>query len=295
MDSLTIVAVTFTALSAALLLIFWSGFRRSFDGFPPEAVQESFQSIPLPDHLPDLIKRHLRSIFEAHGIMQIHSLKVWGKARYQISGIWMPVRYHSFYIAGEAFVRRLEFFWHRKTILKGIDYYSQGTGSLDVNGIIRMSESGDKVDRSQWIGLWAESLITSCIDLTDERLRWEVPDRMTVDLVIPNMPGRNDSPPDRLRIRFHPETGRISSVSAPRYRGQLGKKLLTWQIRIRRWHRHKALWMPEYEVLWEDQKKPWCSYKIEGFSVNAEAGRAFDMIQNDAVIKKTGAKSRRKK
>ncbi len=275
MDSLTIVALTVIVLITILLVFFWSGFKRKFEGFPPDSEQIFDGSIMIPEPLPDNVKNHYRTIFKGKQIRDIHTARVWGKARYKISGIWMPLRFQTYYQTGTKFVRHLEFFWHNKIILKGIDYYAEGSGLLDVNGIIRMHEGGEIIDESQWISLWAESLLISAIDLSDSRLRWEEIDTLTSDVIIPGHRQPNDGSFHRIRIRFHPETGLIHSIAANRYRGQLGKKRIPWRIQVRKWHRYGTVWLPEYTVVWEDQKKPWCHYVINGISYNAAEDSQF--------------------
>jgi hypothetical protein len=297
MDSLTVVALTVIVLIAILLVLFWSGFMRKFEGFYPDVKQAFDERIMIPETLPDNAKEHYRTVFKGNQINDIHTALVWGKAKYKISGIWMPLRFQTFYQTGAKFVRHLEFFWHNKIILKGIDYYAEGTGLLDVNGIVRMNERGEMVDESQWISLWAESLLISAIDLSDSRLSWKKIDAFTADMIITDYLQPNVTSSHTIRIKFHPDTGLIHSIAAERYRGQSGKKRIPWRIQVRKWHRRDTMWLPEYTVMWEDQKKPWCQYVIEGISYNAAEDSHF-MISPKPVEKKekkTGVRTRKTK
>jgi hypothetical protein len=288
MDSLTIIGLTLVVFITLLLIIFWAGFRRRVPGFQPEIQSPNSKTISIPDYLPDPLKAHYQSIFEGRGIPLVQSAVLWGTATYKISNLWMPLRYMTYYHSSDGFLRELEFFWHGKTILKGIDFFLKGIGAVQANGIIRMNESGQQVTESQWISFWAESVITATVDITEPALRWEVVNQQQVNLHLPPASSNNKSEEERyLKIYFNNKTGRIDTIRTVRFRGQIENNRIPWCIKVNRWHRKDEEWIPDYSVQWEDQKKPWCHYHLDGIVRNVPVEKSLKKIAPERYKKET--------
>jgi hypothetical protein len=288
MDSLTTIGLALVAFVTFLLILFWAGFRRRFPGFQPEIQAQNPETISIPDYLPDPLKAHYQSIFEGSEIPVVHSAVLWGTATYNISNIWMPLRYMTYYRSGDGFLRELEFFWHNKIILKGIDFFLKGIGAVQANGIIRMNESGQQVTESQWISFWAESVITATVDITDPALRWEEINQQQVILYLPPVSSNNNVEEERhLKIQFNSKTGRIDTIRTVRFRGQLENNRIPWCLKVNRWHRKDVGWIPDYSVQWEDQKKPWCHYHLDGIARNVPVEKSFKKIEPERYKKET--------
>ena len=268
MDPFTIIGLTFIGFVSILTVFFKLGLIRKAKSYQISTEGAATDYRELPDALPGLIKRHLRSIYERDTIPDANTACVWGTARYKVSGIWMPVRYKTTILPGQAFLRSMEFFWYRTVILKGIDFFKDGAGSIRVNGVIRMNESGEKITESQWVSFWAECLLLGLWDLKDERLIWEETGEEDVTVYLPEY--RIDKPARslKLRVRFHPENGRIQYILGERFRGQIARTPTPWMLTVHKWIRQETGWMPVYSLRWGDQKKPWCRYTVDGILRN---------------------------
>ncbi|MDW7677847.1 MAG: hypothetical protein SCK57_09315 [Bacillota bacterium] len=288
MDSLTIIGLTLVVFVTLLLILFWAGFRRRVPGFQPEIQTPNPETVRIPDSLPEPLKAHYQSIFEGSEMPLVRSAVLWGTATFKISNLWMPLRYMTYYRSGEGFLRELEFFWHGKTILKGIDFFLKGIGAVQANGVIRMNESGQHVTESQWISFWAEGVITATAEITNPALRWEVVNQQQVNVYLPPASFKNKEEKEcHLEIHFNTKTGRIDSIRTERYRGQLENNRIPWCIKVNRWHRKDEGWIPDYSVKWEDQKKPWCHYKLDGLVRNAPVEKSLKKIEPEHYKKET--------
>lgn len=191
-------------------------------------------------------------------------------------------------------MRELDFFWYGKTIIKGVDFWIDGVGALQANGVIRMNETGKNVTESQCISGLAESLITGTYDFSQEQVQWNRASEHEAVLMIQTRDGQSsDMKP--IHVYFESKTGRIQGIAAERYRGHLENKRVVWTLNVKKWEKKNGMWVPEYHVKWEDQKRPWCKYTIKDVQVNVTP----DLV-NDAISKintnryKTEPKKRKK-
>lgn len=290
MNSLAIVGYTFIGFITFLLLIFWSGLKRPVKPAEPElplaTPEEKMKGSSFADnsaadaheHLPAPMKAHLASVFPEGIPVGAGGAVVWGRARYRISGLWMPLQYHTWYQLGKAFLRHLSFFWHGKIIIKGIDFFMDGIGALQANGVIRMSESGKKVTESQWISFWAESLLLGLVNFHDQQLNWQTTPEGTVVLELPPFSGKEKEDACSLQLSFHAKTGRVETIKTHRYQGQLAAEKTSWFLHVKKWHQHEATWLPEYTVRWGNQRKPWCHYRIDGIRYGVPVDPMFQQV-----------------
>ncbi|SMP44887.1 DUF6544 family protein [Anoxynatronum buryatiense] len=288
MNSLTIVGYTFVGFIIFLLVIFWSGLKRPVKSLAPDLpdVINAEQSANIREesigmkraHLPVPVRDHLVSVFP-EGQPSTTTAVVWGIARYRISGLWMPLRYETWCQSGNAFLRHLTFFWHGKTIIKGIDFFLDSIGALQANGVIPMNESGKKVTESQWISFWAESLVLGLVDLDDDRLKWKEAETGSVLLELPPFSEKESCDACFLHLRFHAKTGRIETIKAQRYQGQLATERISWFLHVKKWHQHETNWIPEYTVRWGNQRKPWCHYRVDGIRRDVPVDEMFQQVK----------------
>ncbi len=267
MDILTIVGFAIAGFVLVLSIIFMVGFKTKV----PDA-ESAFEIEPIKyeqwkEDIPTLIIKHYESIYEIAGMPVIKTVMFKGKAKYKISNLWMPVIYHTWIENGTGFLRELDFYWYGKTILKGVDFWINGVGALQVNGVIRMNEAGNNVTKSQYINFLAESLLLGIFDFSKEQFTWNTLNENTVRLT---WPSRDDKTQDvhTIDIHFDDRTGRINYISSQRYRGQQENKQIQWTLGVKKWDKKQGMWVPQYHAKWEDQKKPWCHYSIHSVSIN---------------------------
>lgn len=265
MNGIFTVVITIIAVVAVLLSIGWLGFQIEPDSFPPhpDKMQDS-GAVEVPPDLPEPVLRYYKTAAGSQ-VPVIKSAVVWGKAKLRINGIWMPVRFKAYYLPGQAFLRYLEVTWFGKTILRVSDSYMNGQGSMKIEGLLNMRETGEKIDQGQNLAMWGEAVFTPSLAITDTRARWEAVDDETVRLVIP-YGVQNDS----LLYKFDKKTGLISNVSAQRYRGQEDKKT-PWLIEFMEWKTFHSVKIPvRFAVIWENDVSPWSYWTVEGVEYNVD-------------------------
>lgn len=263
MNSILTIAIFLVGIVAVLLTIGWLGFQIEPESFPthPEKTKDA-GTIDVPSDIPEPVKRYYEAATGSH-IPAIKSAVVWGKAKLRINGIWMPVRFKTCYLPGQAFLRYLEVTWFGKTILKVSDTYMNGEGVMKIEGLLNMNETGEKIDQGQNLAMWGETVFMPSVVITDTRARWEAVDEETVRLVIP-FGDQNDS----LLYKFDKKTGLISNISAQRYRGQDDIKT-PWLIEFTEWKMYQSVKIPvRYASIWEDEGSPWSYWTVEGVEYN---------------------------
>lgn len=234
-------------------------FRRRV--FPHTLIRRETCTVELPSNLPKPVYRHFSATLGSQ-VPKIESAVVWGKARFRISGLWMPVRFKAHYVPGQDFYRYMEVTWFSLPILKGSDSYLNGEGVLNIAGNV---ETGEKIAQGQNLAVWAEAVLMPSVFVTDSRARWEAIDDMTARLVVPF-----SEQEDSLLVGFDPQTGLMTQMSAQRYRDQEEKKT-PWWIECLDWKTFHSVKIPaRIAVTWEDEGSPWAFFTVEGVEYNVD-------------------------
>ena len=155
-------------------------------------------------------------------------------------------------------------------ILQGVDAYLDGTGSLDITGLLGLlsiSDRGEKIDQGQNLAMWAEAPFTTPSALVlDSRVRWEPIDDTSARLIFPFGEREEDS----LRFEFDPETGLMTQMSGMRYRDQEETKT-PWRGEYSDWRTVRGIKVPHRLVgTWEDQEEPYIILDLEGAEYNID-------------------------
>ncbi len=246
---------------AALVGIGWVGLRIPPKGFPPPAAKTQDRgSVRLPDNLPEPVYRHFKATL-GDEVPKIESAVVWGRASIK-TGLWMPLRFKAYYIPGQHFYRYMEITWFGLPMVKGTDSYLNGEGVMNIAGNI---SSGEKINQGQILALWAEAVWMPSAFVTDPRIRWEAIDEVSARLVVPFGEGE-----ETLLVKFDPQTGLMTEMSALRYRGQEDKKT-PWRVECMEWQKVGSVIIPTRSaVTWEDEGSPWSFWTIEGTEYNID-------------------------
>ncbi|MGH3149056.1 MAG: DUF6544 family protein, partial [Rubrobacter sp.] len=123
--------------SAALLAgLGWVGLRVRPAPFParPEKTREP-STVGLPPDLPEPVARHFRATL-GEEVRRIETAVVWGRGRFNLNGLWFPMRFKSYHVAGREFRRDMELTWFRAPIFRGYDAYLDGKGTLKFTGLL---------------------------------------------------------------------------------------------------------------------------------------------------------------
>ncbi|MDQ3662099.1 MAG: hypothetical protein M3454_13795, partial [Actinomycetota bacterium] len=84
-----------------------------------------------------------------------------------------------------------------------------------------------------------------------------------IRLSVPFAAGR-----DVASVRF--TDGRPSRFSALRFR-RIGQPKIWWHVDYSKWFVKEGIAVPQrIEVTWEDERRPWLSFDLDGFAANVE-------------------------
>ena len=240
----------------------WLGFQIPPKSLPPHPDKtQNLGTVELSPDLPKPVYRHFTETLGSQA-PRIESAVVWGKAKFRISGLWMPVRFKAHYVPGQDFYRYMEVTWFGLPILRGSDSYLNGEGILNMAGNV---ETGEKIAQGQNLAVWAEAVWMPSVFVTDSRVRWEAVNDVSARLFVPFAEQE-----DSLLVRFDPQTGLMTQMSAQRYRDQEEKKT-PWRIECMDWETFHSVKIPiRAAVAWEDEGSPWAFFAVEGVEYNVD-------------------------
>jgi hypothetical protein len=214
----------------------------------------------LPPDLPEPARGHFRATLGERA-PRIETAVVWG--RFNLNGLWFPMRFESYNVAGREFRRDMELAWFGAPVFRGYDAYLDGKGTLKITGLfglIKVSGEGEKFDQGDNLAMWAEAPFTTPSALVlDPRIRWDPIDASSARLVVPFKGGE-----DSLRVAFDPETGLITRVFGMRFRDQEETKT-PWHGESSERGTVHGIKVPHRPAgVWEDREGPYVILDLEG-------------------------------
>ncbi len=211
-----------------------------------------------PD-LPEPVLRHFRDTLGEHP-QQITSAVVWGRGRACIRGIWMPLRFRTWYLPGEAFLRRVEVTWFTRPVMRGVEYYRNGKGFFELGG---NREEGPHRDFNEQVAMWAEMLWLPSVLVHGPLAQWEAVSETEARLNFNTGTGAGS-----LLAQFDPATGRMQSLSGLRMEEELGTTE-PWQLNLLEWKNFHGLLLPYHtSVAWGEGGSPTSYWVIDGVAYN---------------------------
>jgi hypothetical protein len=266
MRNATKVAVA-TANSIALLGgVGWLGLRIKPESFPPHPQRTGdIDTVELPSDLPEPVRKHFR-VALGERVPQVETAVVWGRADFKLKGLWAPMRFKSYHVAGREFRRDMEITWFGVPALRGSDAYLRGKGSLKITGLLDVSDEGGKIDQGENLAMWGEAPYTTpSVPVLDPRVRWEPIDATSARLIVPF-----EKWEEPLRAEFDPKTGLMRQMSGMRYRGQEEAKT-PWRGEYSEWRTVHGMKVPHRAVAaWEDEREPYGIFYVEGAEYNVD-------------------------
>lgn len=207
-------------------------YPRPFRPHPAPSARGS--PAPFRPGLPEQVRRHFA---ETIGEMpeQVRSAVVWGRGKYLIRGVWIPLRFKAWYRPGEAFYRRMELTFFRRPVLRGAEGYLRGKGTFALGGRI---EGGEEVDRSEHLALWAEAVWTPPVFVHHPEIRWESDGGSAARLIVPFSGGVNS-----LHVYFDPHTGRMTHFESL-CRSADSDEPEPWRVDILAWRQEHGWLIP---------------------------------------------------
>jgi hypothetical protein len=256
--------------SLALLVgVGWLGLRIDPEPFSPHPEKTGeLNAAEMPSDLPDPVRQYFQATL-GEEVPHIETAVVWGRGYFNLNGLWFPMRFKSYNIAGREFRREMELTWFGMSIFRGYDAYLNGKGILEFTGLLGLlsvSDSGEKADQGDNLAMWAEAPFTTPSALVlDPRVRWELIDNTTARLIVPF--GEQE---DSLRVEFDPETSLITQITGMRYRDQEETKT-PYRGEYSEWTTVHGIRVPYRPVAtWEDQDEPYVILDIEGVEYNVD-------------------------
>jgi hypothetical protein len=247
----------------------WLGLQVGPAPFPPHPKRtRELGTAELPPDLPEPVRRHFRATL-GEEVPRIETAVVWGRGRFNLNGLWFPMRFKSYNVAGREFRRDMELTWFGAPVFRGYDAYLDGKGTLKITGLfglIKVSGEGEKFDQGDNLAMWAEAPFTTPSALVlDPRIRWDPIDANSARLVVPFKGGE-----DSLRVAFDPETGLMTRMSGMRYRNQEETKT-PWRGESSEWRTVHGIKVPHRPVgVWEDWEEPYVVLDLEGVEFNVD-------------------------
>jgi hypothetical protein len=269
MRKLVRVVLTVVGLLALLAGVGWAGLQVKPKPIPPHPEKTRDEgTVELPTDLPEPVQRHFEATLGKR-VPKTETAVVWGRGEFNLMGLWFPMRFESYHVAGREFRREMELTWFGVPIFRGYDSYIGGKGTLEFTGLfglLHVSDEGTKLDQGDDLAMWAEAPFTTpSVLVLDPRVRWEPVDAHTARLVFP----LGDAE-DSLRVAFDPKTGLIRSMFGMRYRGQEETKT-PYRGEYGDWETVDGIKVPHHDVaIWEDQVRPYVVLHIEGTEYNVD-------------------------
>lgn len=214
---------------------------------------------PLHPDLPEPVRRHFA---ETLGVNppKVDTAVVWGRGKVCTRGVWVPVRFKTWYQPGVGFSRRMELTWFQRPILRGRDVYVAGQGTFEVGG---RAEHGQRIEHGQLLSLWAEAVLFPSVLVHDPAARWEAVDAHTARLLVPF-----DGKTEQLNFHFDPDTGRMTHISAERLTSEPGERE-PWRMDLQAWKKIDQLLLPcELAFAVGESGSPWAYWSVDGVAYN---------------------------
>jgi hypothetical protein len=248
------------AISIGLVGLFTLGFAISPRPYRAHPVPTHLGELtPMQPDIPEPVRRHFTETVGAVA-PRIDTAVVWGRGRFCVRGVWIPLRYKTWYRAGDAYFRRMEGTFFTRPVMSGTDRYVQGQGDFSLGEQVEHSEEGN---RSQALVLWAEMVWLPSVLVQDPQIRWEMVDEHSARLAVPVGTGI-----ERLLFHFDPLTGRMTHLEGTRLRPESGEQE-PWRMDLLAWKEFQGMLIPEQiSVAWGESGSPWSYWTLDGVAYN---------------------------
>jgi hypothetical protein len=164
-------------------------------------------------------------------------------------------------------------------IFRCYDAHRGEKGSFEfagLGGLLRVSDSGEKLDQSDNLVMWAEApYATPSALVLDPRIRWEPIDNTSARLVFPFGKQQEDS----LLVDLIAETGLMTNTYGMRYRDQEEAKA-PFRGEGADWNMVHGIQVPNENVgTWEDWAEPYIILDLDGVEYNERLRRRLSALR----------------
>lgn len=256
--------LTIVGILLLLSAVGWLGLLVKPKGFSPLPEPSEVSFVPMPDDLPQPVKRFYKGIYN-DTLPVITSFVVSGRARLRIKGVYFHARYRFSHEAGKAYRHDIDVTWFGIPVMRVKEYYTQGQGRLELPFGV---EEGPRINQAANLGLWAETLWAPAIYITDARVQWMPIDGQTAAMVVPYCDDNQ-----RFIARFDPASGMLHFLESMRYKGAASDDKTLWINEVVEWREVSGHLIPMVSTAtWIDEGMPWAIFNVEDvrYNVNFE-------------------------
>lgn len=240
--------------------LFWLGTQippKPFRSHPAPTHQGEEQ--PIPEGLPEVVARHFTQVL-GETPPRIETAVIWGRGQACVRGLWVPMRFKTWYRVGDSFYRRMELTWFRRPVLRGVEAWTGQEGIFDLGD---RSERGEDIDLRELMVLWAEALWMPTALVHHPHVHWEPVDDQTAKLTF-FQAGRKGS----FLAHFEPLTGRMTHLSGLSYSAESGA-IEPWRLDLHEWKNFHGLLLPwRTAIATGESGTPVWYWSVDGVSYN---------------------------
>jgi hypothetical protein len=217
--------------------------------------------VRLREDLPPLLLSHLD--LDGDGwVPRMDTHAMWSRPRMRRGPLPpLPLRMRSVSRVGESFVNDIEMVWYGRPVLRVVDAFVDGHG---ITKIGPKAVLGEEIDQGANLFLWSEAFFVPSAFREGSPVAAEQVGADEVRLTVPFDAGH-----DEATVRF--TGGHPSRLSALRYK-RIGDPKTWWHVDYSRWVPKDGIAIPQrIDVTWEDERRPWLTFEVDGFAANVEA------------------------
>ena len=157
---------------AAAAGVAWAGLQVPVPAHPLPAGSRTTERIPVPADLPEPVARYFKQT-AGESVPLAQAPQVTGTVRMRVPGLqiplWMNGRWNATYEPGQAFTRIMELGFFGNIVIRGIDEYRDGHGSVTVGD---KRDAGPNYDQAADLVMWTEGVWMPSILFTTPGVRW---------------------------------------------------------------------------------------------------------------------------
>jgi hypothetical protein len=173
----------------------------------------------------------------------------------------LPLRMRSVSRVGQSFVNDIEMVWYGRPVLGVVDAFVDGHAITRIGPKVVL---GEEIDQGANLFLWSEAFFVPSAFREGSPLAVEQIAADEIRLTVPL-----GSSHDEAIVRF--VDGHPSRFSALRHK-KVGQPKIWWHVDYSKWFVKGGIAVPQrIEATWEDERRPWLSFELDGFAANVEA------------------------
>jgi hypothetical protein len=264
-------ALLFAGVGTAAVV--WAGLRTPVRPRPINANARGLDTVAVPADLPAPVARYFQ-LTAGDAVPVAVAPAITGTARMAVPGLpfrlWMQARWQARYQPGRAFTRVMELGFFGRPVLRAVDHYEDGMGSLTVGG---KREAGPNVDQAADLVLWAESVWMPSVLFTTPGLRWQAVDETRARLLVPY--GKREH---EITWHFDAGSGLLTHLTSFRFKSTQSRWKTAWRVDMRQYATFQQIRIPSsIAITWEDEGRPWAIFDVADMAYDSPVSEAASL------------------